>query len=530
VNDATASRNKSGHDSEEEGRRPLNRCARLLLTIVLLLLCWPVAATEPLSLRVAVNSLPSSLGNPFRGNGRPGSYVWSALFDGLTELDEAGALRPALAVSWETETPTVWRFRLREGVRFANGRPFDSEAAASVMRWLLSPEGRRTVVGNELRGVTQVRTDGPAMLVLETTRPDPILPKRLASVMMVEPELWRTQGPDAFALQPVGTGPFVLESWDRRKRRAYATASPHRWRPASAERLIFVELPNSAVRAQALLSHDVDIAAIEIDELPRLERNHMPIVTAPSMQVMAISFRVEGSDPASPLRDRRVRQALNYAIDKEPLARVLLRGLTVPSGQPASRSSFGYDPAIEPYPYDPAKARALLQEAGVPDGFRMRVEIVIDSLPADTLIYQSVIQDWRQIGVEAELRIVTFPQYLKKFLTNSWTVDAFGGSWNSAPYNDALRPMEVYSCRRPQPFFCEPALARELERVEQIFDDGERLAAMRLLARAYRDAAPSAFLVEQIDLFAHSPALANVHLRNRVPAYEAITRAAPKTE
>lgn len=510
------------------------RMRRTLLALPLLLLtafCHPATVTAkaaepaPLELRMAVNSLPASLGNPFRGNGRPGSLVWSAIFDALTELDEAGRLQPALATGWEPVGPTVWRFHLRGDVRFGNGRAFDGGAVVAVMEWLMSPEGRRSVIGNELRGVKAVRSIDPLVVEMETAEPDPILPKRMAAVMMVEPDLWRQLGPDGFAQQPVGTGSFLLTGWDQRRRQAQAVPNPYRWRPSAVTGLTFMELPNAAVRAQALLSGDVDIAGVEIDELERLKRNRFPVVITPSMQVMSIAFRVEGAAPDAPLRDVRVRQALNLAIDKQALADILLEGHAAPAGQPAPAITFGYDPDLTPYPYDPVKARDLLRQAGFADGFALAAEVVIDSLPADTLIYQAVAQYWRDIGVEMTLQIVTFPQYLKKFLTNSWTADAFGASWNSSPYNDALRPMEVFSCRRPKPFFCDPQLADRLGQVAQIMEDGERLSGMRDLARDYQKAAPAAFLVDQIDLFSHSPRLANITIRNRVPDYRTIIRA-----
>ena len=151
----------------------------------------------------------------------------------------------------------------------------------------------------------------------------------------------------------------------------------------------------------------------------------------------------------------------------------------------------------------------------------------VSGFPADTLIYQSMAHYLRQVGVEVTLRIITFPQYLRNLQRNSFTGDTFGASWNSAPYNDATRPMEGFSCNRPRPFFCDRALATQLKATTTILDDTERLAAMRRLARAYQDAAPALFLVEQVDLYSHSPRLANVRLRNRVPIYEAITPVQP---
>jgi peptide/nickel transport system substrate-binding protein len=480
------------------------------------------AAPPPGStLRAGVNNFPASLGSPYQGNGRPGTLIWYALFDALAELDEHGTLVPALALSWRFEAPARWIFELRPGVKYANGRAFDAPAAARVIRWLGSKPGRATVIGNELRHVTNVMATGPLTLVVETKDPDPILPKRMVGALMVEPDTWDRLGPAAFALQPVGTGAYLFERWDQRKRRAYATRNPHAWRPGRFDRMEWVELPDAAVRTQALLSRDVDVAAIEIEEMDRLVDRGYPILTAPSMSVMSIAFITERPD-RGPLHDVRVRRALNYAVDRDLIARVLLRGKGRGAGQPGPRGAFGNDPSLPPYPYDPGEARRLLAEAGYPDGFSMMAEVQPNAFPADGLIFQTAAHYLRQVGVELTLRNLTFPQYLRNLQRNTFTGDAFGTAWNSAPYNDATRPMELFSCARAKPFFCDRELTAELERVKRILPEEERRSAMQQLSRRYRDAAPALFLVEQIDLYAYAPHLANVAIANRVPVYREI--------
>ena len=495
-----------------------------LLTAPALVGAEPVTSTA--TLRVGVNGFPASLGNPYKGNGRPGTLIWYALFDGLTQLDEHGNLTAALALSWERTAPTRWQFQLREGVRFADGSPFDANAAVTVIEWLTSKAGKATVIGNELRGVVGAKTIAPLIVEIETREPDAILPKRLVGALMVEPRTWSKLGPDAFSMQPIGTGPYVLERWDQRTRRAYAKANPHRWRQTRIERLEFIELPEAAGRTQALLSRDVDVALVEIEEMDRLVQRGYPVVAEPSMSVMSLAFITERSTP-SPLQDVRVRQALNYAVDRQTIASSLLRSYGRAASQPATAISFGYDPTLRPYPYDPQRARQLLKEAGYPDGFALTADVQINAFPADTLIYQSMAHYLRQVGVDVTLRLIPFPQYLRNLQRNTFTGDAFGATWNSAPYNDAMRPMESFSCNRPRPFFCDRALAGQLKAANTILNDADRLAAMRGLAHAYQEAAPALFLVEQVDLYAHSPLFFNVRLRNRVPVYEAI---APKHE
>ena len=490
--------------------------------------CWllvatPAAALE--TLRVGVNTLPASLGNPYRGNGRPSTLVWNALFDGLTQLAPTGELEPALALRWSAKAATVWQFELRPGVQFSNGRPFDATAAARVIGWLISADGRRTVIGNELRLVRSAKALGPLLLEIQTSEPDPILPKRLIAAMMVEPDAWARLGPERFALQPVGTGPYRMTSWDQRRRRANAERNPFRWRAAGYSRLLWVELPDAAVRTQALLSNDIDITPIEIEEMDRLIDRRFPIVTAPSMSVMSVAFVTERKG-RHPLKDARVRRALNHAVNKEALARILLRGLGRASGQPAAYRSVGYNPAVRPYAYDPARARRLLADAGYARGFPLIIDLQINAFPADSLIYQTVAHDLRQVGIRPLLRTITFPDYLRRLATNGWQGDAFGASWNSAPYNDVIRALESFSCKRPNPFFCDRLLAAALTKASAVTEPKRRNVAMLDLAKAYHNAAPALFLVEQVDMFAYRPGLRGVRIVNRVPAFEAIFQGA----
>ena len=502
---------------------PRQALGRLLLCAGLALVvssAQPSTEDTTATLRVGVNGFPASLGNPYRGNGRPGTLIWYALFDALTQLDERGELVPSLALSWTLETPTVWRFNLRDGVRFADGTNFDAHAAAAVINWLCSSAGRSTVIGNELRGVIGARAVEKRVLEIETRDPDPILPKRMVGALMVEPRAWARLGPDGFALQPIGTGPYLLEAWDQRTRRARVKINPYAWRTAAHfTRLEFVELPEAAARTQALLSQDVDLSLVEIEEIDRLEARGFTVIASPAMSVMSLAFITERAT-SSPLQDVRVRQALNLAVDREAIARTLLRGYGRAAGQPATTMSFGHDPDLAPYPYDPRRARALLAEAGYPQGFAFSAEVLINSFPADTLIYQAMTHYLREVGVDVTLRVITFPQYLRNLQRNTFNADAFGASWNSAPYNDVTRPMESFSCNRPRPFFCDRTLAVQLKASSKILADDERLTAMRKMARSYREASPALFLVEQVDLYAHSPRIANAQLRNRVPVYE----------
>lgn len=499
--------------------RPATRLAAALLTLGLA--ANPAGAE---TLRYGITVLPPSYGNPYGGNGTPGTLYWYALFDALTRIDEQGQLAPALAIDWQPLSPTTWRFRLRPQVAFSNGRPLDAAAVAATFAWLRSEAGRRTVIGNELRNVIAVDALDAHTLEMRTALPDAALPARLAAVLVVEPELWSTLGPAGFARAPVGSGPFTLETWGESERRAVFAANPRSWRAPRLSRLEFRAMPDNAVRLQALVAGEIELTDAAVDDLPYLAARGLTSVHAPAMQVMAIALITEGK-PATPLADVNVRRALNHAVDKEIIAKTLLGGLGRAAGQPAAAGTVGHDPAIAPYAYDPVLARRLLAQAGHPDGFDLDVDVVVTSTAGDAAIYQAVAQNLADVGVRVRLRSRTFGDWLRTYLAGAWTADAFGLAWNSAPYNDVTRPMEYYSCRKRNPFFCDPALAARLESANQEFDPARRSELLRELSRAYHDAAPSIFIVESVDVFAASPRVGGLAIANRVPVYERITLA-----
>jgi len=495
-----------------------------LVVALACLLATPTAAViaaDGGTLRYGITVVPPTYGNPYGGNGTPGTLIWYALFDALTRLDERGHLAPALAVRWQAVTPTEWRFELRPGVRFSNGRAADAEAVAATFRWLRGEAGRRTVIGNEMRNVAAVEVLDTSTLAFHTERPDAALPARLAAVLIVEPQSWAELGPAAFAKQPVGTGPFVLVDWGERDKRAVLQANPGSWRAPKLDRLEFRVMPDNAVRLQALVAGEIDLSDAAVDDLPYLRSRGLHSVHAPAMQVMSIAL-ITATDRPSPLKDPRVRHALNHAVDKQVIAEKLLGGLGRPGGQPASQVTVGHDPTLLPYRHDPELARRLLSEAGYAGGFELEVDVVVTSAGGDGAIYQVVQQDLNDVGVRTTLRARTFGDWLRNYLSGAWKADAFGLSWNSAPYNDVTRPMEYFSCRKRNPFFCDTGLTERLEAVNEEFDPLRRAALLRELSRAYHDAAPAIFLVETVDVFAMSPRVAGFRIANRVPVYEGL--------
>lgn len=471
------------------------------------------------TLRMPVISHPPALGNPFMANGLPSALVWFALFDPLVRTDESGVLEPALAVSWEAVEPTRWRFQLRDGVTFSNGEIFNADAAATVLRWLGSDEGKGQLVAAEVSGIVRVDVVDELTLDIVTDQPDAILPKRLTGVMMVAPAAWRELGKDGFARTPAGTGPFKLTSWNKGGP-AEAVANPDSWRAPKIDRILFYQIPEETALIQALQSGQVDLTTTVSPEAARdLEKRGFRTVVTPTSQVLAFAINVEGtSNPA--LKDARIRRALNLAIDRDAISETAMLGYMKPAGQPGTPLTFGYNFDLGPFAHDPEQGRALLAEAGYSDGLKITAEAVVAGNANASLIYQLVQQGLRDIGVEMELRSIVFSDWISKYTTGTFDVDLFSLAWNSEPYYDVIRPLEYYSCAKPLPFFCHEPLMPLLNETGVIFDEAARREKLQALSKAYREAAPSIFILEVSEIAVVAPNIRNYRVRTRVPVYE----------
>lgn len=193
-----------------------------------------------------------------------------------------------------------------------------------------------------------------------------------------------------------------------------------------------------------------------------------------------------------------------------------------PASQGATPMTFGYDPGLAPYAFDPEKARDLLAQAGVKPGTRLSAEVVVNGMPGGSEFLGLVQQDLANVGVVLDVRSVPFADWLRKYTINAFDVDLFAASWQGAPYYDAVRPATYFSCAKPQPFFCDREIMPLFDAAAAEFDIDARQAILRRMARRLHETAPSIFLYEVTDLAVTSHRVGDFRLRTRVPVYENI--------
>jgi ABC-type transport system substrate-binding protein len=229
-------------------------------------------------------------------------------------------------------------------------------------------------------------------------------------------------------------------------------------------------------------------------------------------QIMALALRNVGNE-GKPLHDVRVRQALNYAVDKSAIADVILRGTAQAVGQGAIPGVTGYNPAIKPYPRDVKKAKELLAAAGYGNGLKLTARVQPAGPTEGAAIYQKVAADLAEAGVQLELRPVQSQDWVRMYATGDWGgADIISATWNGAAYRDVIRAFETFSCRRPGAFFCAPEIEPLIDASNVTLDTAKREARLQDIMARYHDLAPSIFLVNLTSVYAHTARVKGVVL------------------
>ena len=379
----------------------------------LLLLCSQLlggchgAPSDANTVRFLIESSPNNL-DLRQGTDAQSERIGALVFDALVHKDEHFALQPWLAIGWERPDPLTWVFHLRPGVRFHDGKPLTAEDVA----WSIQSMTSGTLVTSKagsFAGLRSVEARDPLTVVVHTAAPNPALLFNLSDGLfgVVEKGAGRDEG-----LHPVGTGPFRFVDQVQDKE-VMLERNVSWWGGApSLQRVRFEVVPANISMALELKkgSADVESNAITPDEVHALAGvPHLETATRPGADVYYANFNVR--DAA--LRDPRVRQAIACAIDKQSLITALWRGRAVPAETllPPGHWAAASAAELPQYSFDPARARALLDAAGLrPDrkGVRLRFTLKISTDETTRLMAQVLQQQMRAVGIELGLRSAEF--------------------------------------------------------------------------------------------------------------------------
>lgn len=357
------------------------------------------------------------------------------VYEGLVRRGPDLEILPALAESWEILAPTHWRFHLREGVTFHDGSPF---TAADVVFSAERVRAGDSDFKNRIAADTEVVAVDDYTVDFITSAPNPILHYTWANWYIMSKSWAEANGvgnPEkggeeaSYAtLHENGTGPFKLETREPGVKTTLS-ANDDWWGkgsvPGNVTHVEYTPVPNAATRVAALLSNQLDVVfPIPVQDIARIDATPGARIEAgPEVRTMYLTMNqwrdtlpgsaVEGDNP---LKDRRVREAVYRAIDLDTIHAKILRGRATPSALMVAPGVNGHSEEFQRYAYDPEKSRALLAEAGYPDGFSMTFQCSNNMYVNDEAICLAVANMLAKVGIDAQANVQAKAQYLEALL------------------------------------------------------------------------------------------------------------------
>ncbi|UXA14425.1 peptide ABC transporter substrate-binding protein [Mycobacterium sp. SMC-8] len=354
---------------------------------------------DPETLRIVLQQEPPTLEPCESSLTSTGIVVRSNITEPLLERDAStGDLRPLLATEWQQTSPTEWTFTLRDGVTFSDGASFTSEDAAFSIDRAVNSDLQCNVDGyvfgdEEL----SLRTPDPTTVVVGTTEPDPILPLRISFIEMVP----RTTSTVEKVREPIGTGPYAIERWEYGQKLTLARNPGYWGSPPAFAKAEYQWRSEGSVRAAMITNDEADIA---VGLGPEDGAGDLGV---PFQNNETTALRMQATEP--PLDDIRVRQAINYAVNRTGIVTALFRDLGQPAAQLIPSGVVGYNDELQLWPHDLDKARALIDEAradGVPVDRRIRLIGRTAQFPKITETIEVLQSEFTEIGLNVSIEMM----------------------------------------------------------------------------------------------------------------------------
>jgi len=362
-------------------------------------------------------------------------FFLSNIYDALVRFNEHTRIEPSLAVSWEIVEPTLYRFKLREGVRFHNGDEFSADDVVFSYQRAL---GEGALVGWAVHSIADVRKVDSHTVDIELKYPNIALLNEISNIYIMSarwaeannatrPVDHRKGEEGATTRMAVGTGPFLLERRDPGVV-TVLTPNPDWWDEPrhNLTRAEFRPISSDATRVAALLSGELDlIDPVPLQDIARVTAApNITLMQAPSVRSVFLGLN-QGTDElhsggpqgSNPFKDRRVRLAMYQAIHVDAIRDRVMMGASTPTATLIAPGIAGHDGSIQRYPYDPDAARALLAEAGYGSGFQVTLDCPNDSEAVnDEQICQALVPMLARIGITVDLEIHPQTRFQDKVL------------------------------------------------------------------------------------------------------------------
>lgn len=460
-----------------------------------------LAAAQETPLTIGMSTTPTTL-DPHEDSSAPNNATSRHIWDSLINLTGTSANAPELATEWKALDDTHWEFKLRDGVKFHDGSEFDADdVVASLLRARDKPSQG---FASYTRNIANVSVKDPLTVIVETKVPDPLILNSVSRIRIISADCKDAAVQDFDSGKcAIGTGAYSFVSYTpggdlTMKRNENYFAGPSHW---SNVTLRF--LPDDGARLASLLSDEIDIIeALPADGMARVEASeNLQIINGQSSRLVYLGMDVgrdaspfikatDGSDLGkNPLKDIRVRRAMLMSINRPAIVdRVMQKNGTV-ADQFVAQGYAGHSDKVESVAYDPAAAKALLAEAGYPDGFSMTLHGPSGRYVKDAEVLQAVGQMFTRIGIQSKVEVMPWAMYSEAYAEGQYST--YLGSWgvntgettNPTVALVATRDEEKGTGRYNGGGVSDPKIDEVLARASSTLDEVKRVPLLQELSK-----------------------------------------------
>ncbi|MFC2095291.1 ABC transporter substrate-binding protein [Candidatus Bipolaricaulota bacterium] len=481
-------------------RRVVQIGVAVLLSIVVGIMAF--AATDG-ELVVVQGAEPTGL-DPTVHRENPTYNVTMNIFDSLLQRNADGSITPALAESFETlEDENAWIFHLRPGVTFHNGEALTADAVVATVNRIFDPALNSTRA-TDLGWIETVEVIDELTVKIIANKTFALAEHYFSELQIIPPLHVAEVGTD-FDAAPIGTGPFKFVRWDRGNQVVLERNDDYWQGPAQVESVVFRFITSPASRVTTLLGGDADlIADPPLSAMDQIENNpstDLGIATGTRVMFVGLDTRQD-----SPLQDVRVRLALNYAIDKQAIIENLLYGLAEETVAMTTSTDLGFNPDLDPYPYNPTMARQLLIDAGYPNGFEISMDSLNGRYINDKEVAQALAGFLSEVGITVNINVLEFGAFNGAIFSHTSSPMYFAG-WGNAPFDASYVYDFIIRSNGLLWTIDDPVIDALINAGNSTINQADRIAIYHTAAELILEAAPVIDLYKQPVLYGFSSRL-----------------------
>jgi peptide/nickel transport system substrate-binding protein len=446
----------------------------------------------------------------------PASVVAAHIFDTLVERDQNLKVVPALAAELpKLVAPTVWEVKLRKGVKFHNGEEFNAES----VKYSLERVKTGLRASSNFRPIDHVEIVDPYTVKVHTAKPWPtfvsIMTFRQAA--MYPPKAYAGKDSAFISKSPIGTGPYKLVRWSKDEE-IVLEANDQYWRGApKIKTVVFRPIPDDAVRVAALQNGEVDVAVNIPPHLASIIAGHPKVFlsTAPSIRTLQLMFVTHEFDAQHKLvgpykgvtADKRVRQAIAYALDVDEIIKGVLDGKAMRTATLLTPLHFGYDPALKPIKQDLGRVKQLLTEAGFPGGLELTLNSPQGRYVRDKEVAEAVAGQLTKAGIKTQLKTYEFVSYLNNLVYVHKPGPVWLIGWGTPTVDAETVYGPLFRTGSNLGNYSNPDFDGMVDQAQTEMNEKQRLAIYHRINKLWIDDMPAVPLYQQLDLYGASKRL-----------------------